>query len=167
MAHVDSDDLCPPLSPTLAASVFQDVPQNAPVEFVLEPASDASTEPTAPIRKRKSKLRVQSSSENVSRLSKSSQVEIGITCKDCHHCHEYKRLLAESLPQDPKLEEDEVLESKPKKPAHPKALNILKLWRDVCKEVSGKPGVVQKNTPTHTEARRLFNERYTSVQKPE
>lgn len=91
----------------------------------------------------------------------SSSVDIGIVCKDCHHCHEYKRLLAESLPKEPLDLVENVVEPKLKKPAHPKALRILKLWRDVCKEVSGKNSVLPKESAEYIEAKKIFKERYT------
>lgn len=53
---------------------------------------------------------------------------------------------------------DEPVQKK-KKPASEKMLRVLKAWRDSCKEVTGKTGVISKSDPLYPECRKLFLEK--------
>lgn len=51
---------------------------------------------------------------------------------------------------------------KPKREIGPQALGVLKLWRDVCKDVTGSSQVLRKAHSKYEEAKTLFRSRYVS-----
>ena len=53
-----------------------------------------------------------------------------------------------------------------KREAHPAALEILKLWRDACSEVTGSKRVLLKSNKDYDKVRGVFTQRYGDQKKP-
>lgn len=55
---------------------------------------------------------------------------------------------------------------KQKRVIGPAASNVLQLWRDVCKETSGKTQVIRRSHPKYEETKALFKQRFPLVSVP-